>query len=212
MATLPFEWNVVIVGSWNEAILTPDGIRKRLYQLPEGTPVDVQVALDRPAPPRVHYDGLTVTPSSSVLIIAVDQCDLQSLKKACALATNALHSLPETPLTAAGINFRYRIEELSDDLLQLIETAIDGSFSDSGYEIKRRRTNRSLGFQSGEINIELSQEQTTEGNLLLNFHLDSQALDRLEEWLSQVEEFFAKAQELLAIMKIQAPEGEQAHV
>lgn len=212
MATLPFEWNVVIMGSWNEAILTPDGIRKRLFQLPDGTPVDVQVAVDRPVPHRVHYDGLIVTPSSSALIISVHQCDSQSLQKACALAKNALLSLPETPLTAAGINIRYQIEELPDELLQLIETPIDGTFSDSGYVIKKRRTHRSLEFQPGEINIELSQEQTTAGEVLLNFHLDSQELVRVQEWLSRSEEFSAKALELLSIIKIPAPEGEQAHV
>lgn len=212
MATLPFEWNVVIVGSWNEAILTPDGIRKRLYQLPEGTPVEIQVAVDRPAPHRVHYNGLTVTPSSSVLVISVDQCDSQSLKNACDLAKNAMSALPETPLTAAGINFRYQIEELPDELLKLIEIPIDESFSDSGHEIRKRSIQRALEFPPGVINIELSQEQTTEGKLLLNFHLDSQEMAILEKWLSRVDEFFVKTQELLSIIKIPAPEGEIAHV
>lgn len=212
MATLPFEWNIVIVGSWNEAILTPDGIRKRLYQLPEGTPVDIQVALDRPAPHRVSHGGLTVTPSSSALVVSVDVCDLESMKRACALAINALHSLPETPLSAAGINLRYRIEELPGGLLDLIETPIDESFSDSDYEIKKRRIQRSLGFQPGVINVEVSQEQTTEAKLLLNFHLDSQNPHDLENWLSRLDEFFVKAQELLTLMQIPGPEGEPANV
>lgn len=207
MATLPFEWNLVIVGSWNEAILTPDGIRMRLYQLPEGTPLEVQVAVDRPAPLRVHHNGLTVTPSSSVLIISVDVCDLESMQRACALAKNALYSLPETPLIAGGINFRYRVEELPDGLLDLIETPIDGSFSDSKYEIKKRVIKRSLGLEPGEINVEISQEQTTEATILVNFHLDSQERNGLENWLSRLDEFFTKTQELLALMQISKPAG-----
>ncbi len=46
MKGTPFDWNVVIIGSWNPAILTPQGITTRLLQLEAGTPVEVQVSLD----------------------------------------------------------------------------------------------------------------------------------------------------------------------
>jgi hypothetical protein len=204
MATLPVEWNVVIVGAWNLAILTPDGIRKRLFEAPDGTHVDVQVAIDRPAPHRVHYNGLTVTPASNMLIVSVDNCDLRSLKEASTLAQKALDSLPETPLSAAGINFRYTIEELPDELLALIETPIDGSFSDANYTIMRRSIQRGLSVPPGMINLELSQDQGTAGTLLLNFHLDSQERSHLGPWLSRTEEFHLKSQDLLSIMNIPA--------
>lgn len=208
MATQPIDWNVVIIGAWNIAILTPDGIRKRLFNAPEGTPVDIQVAVDRPAPHRVHYNSLTVSPSSEMLIISVDQCNVQSLKRACEVGARALSQLPETPLSAVGINFRYRIDELPNDLLTLIDPPIDELFSDRNYIISRRSIQRGLELQPGVINLELGHEQTTEGTILLNFNLDSQDRGSIEQWLSKVQEFFDKSQELLTIMNIPAPEGE----
>ena len=42
MPAEPFSWNAVVVGAWNIAILSPDGVRRRLFDLPEGTPIELE--------------------------------------------------------------------------------------------------------------------------------------------------------------------------
>jgi hypothetical protein len=49
----PFDWNVVIAAYWNRAILTPNGIAKRLFKIPEGTAMEVEVPVDLLEPPQV---------------------------------------------------------------------------------------------------------------------------------------------------------------
>ena len=40
MTVEALDWNVVVAGFWNPAILTPSGIARRLFGLPEETPAD----------------------------------------------------------------------------------------------------------------------------------------------------------------------------
>ncbi|MET0110029.1 MAG: hypothetical protein ABW084_14095 [Candidatus Thiodiazotropha sp.] len=65
----PIDWNIVVVGAWNVAILTPEGIARRLFNLEPGTPIEVQVAMDVGAPIRVRHDNIIVQPSPTSLVI-----------------------------------------------------------------------------------------------------------------------------------------------
>lgn len=44
------EWSVVVVGRWNRAILTPNGIAKRVFKLAELSQMVVAVPLDGVSP------------------------------------------------------------------------------------------------------------------------------------------------------------------
>jgi hypothetical protein len=146
-----------------------------------------------------------------MLDVSIDQCDLPSIIRASTLACRALDSLPETPVSAAGVNFRYRVSEVSDDLLELTKTSLDDVFSDGGYEIVGRKVSRALTFNPGLINVELVQGQDAEGTLILNFHIDSSDHPGLCEWIRRTEEFFGVAQTLLSLINVPAPQGEEAN-
>lgn len=201
MATESFAWNIVLVGAWNVAILTPDGIRKLLLQLPEGSIVDVEVAIDRPAPFRVRHNDVVIVPSSRSLDVSVEVFDVDTLKRASEIASRALKSLPATPVFAAGVNLRYRCAEISDYLLEATEITLDELLSDSGYQITGRATNRSLKLDAGSINVEIKQGDGIDGTISFNFNLDSQDCDDLTQWISRIDEFYAAAQKLLLLMK-----------
>jgi len=42
----PIDWNVIIVGRWNTAILTPGRIAEKIFQQQPGTGLHVDVPLD----------------------------------------------------------------------------------------------------------------------------------------------------------------------
>jgi hypothetical protein len=67
MPAEPFSWNAVVVGAWNTAILSPDGVRRRIFNLPDGTPIDLEIAIDRHGHFRIGHDGLVVIPTGSRL-------------------------------------------------------------------------------------------------------------------------------------------------
>lgn len=107
MSGAPFDWNVVVVGAWNPAILTPLGIAKRLFGR-DDAPIQVMVSVDGLAPIQVRYEGLVVVPSNSKLVVSPVEPSPSALVEAAQVACKAINSLPDTPFLAAGVNLRYR--------------------------------------------------------------------------------------------------------
>jgi hypothetical protein len=179
----PHEWNVVVAGFWNRAILNPSGMAMRLFGLPEGTPVLVEVPLDGVGSLRVTNDDVTTTLAGTRLIVEAKVPSFPNLARAMSIACNGIRSLPETPFSAAGFNVRWRIGELPQSLLEMVQSDVDTRLSDRAFRISRRTLGRSLDWKSGRINLTVG--VTTDGpcEILLNFErLSSQGAD-LIEWL-----------------------------
>jgi len=179
----PYEWNVVILGFWNPAILTPAGIAKRLLGLEENTPIGVEVPLDGLAPFRVKYDNVTVTAEVGRLTILSDLPEYDLLARSMKIATKAICSLPETPLTAAGFNLKFRIDDPTDDLIAALVTPLDNRISDAEFSIKSRRTKRSLEYDKGTLNLDIKLDETQKIKIHFNFHRQSAKQEDLTEWL-----------------------------
>ena len=90
-------WNVVVIGAWNTAILSPDGVRKRLFLLADGIPIGLEVAIDRPGHFRISHDGLVVIPTASRLEVAAANGTVTALTHAAEICRRAIAELPETP-------------------------------------------------------------------------------------------------------------------
>ncbi|MFN3751232.1 MAG: hypothetical protein ACK4SR_07655 [Thiobacillus sp.] len=188
------DWGVMVVGAWNRAILTPDGIRKRLFGLSDGSTVDIEVAIDRPGAFRVRHDGVIVEPTPMALAIFGETNEQKSIEACCQVASTALSSLPETPVSAAGINYRYRISEMSDAIIEKLECQLDDVLSDDAHEIVGRSIKRTIKVENGVLNLEIVQGEGSDDMVMFNFHLDSADIDALKEWLGK-----AGAFELLTI-------------
>lgn len=177
----PFDWNVVIVGYWNRAILTPAGIGRRLFRLDDGTPVAVEVPIDGLGPHRVKYADLTVIAETSRLVVQADVPTYDLLDRARKAAVLAIKSLPETPLSAAGFNVRVRIKDPSDELLTSLTPDLDNALSDAGFEISSRSLARRLKFKGGILNLNL--EESDDFRVVLNFDRHSSKKEDLIAWL-----------------------------
>jgi hypothetical protein len=176
-----FDWNVVIVGHWNRAILTPQGIGLRLFRVEPGTPIAVEVAMDGLAPTRVKHENLTVTLSASKLIILADEPSYINLDRAREIAVRAIDGLPETPLTAAGFNIRIRIDTIPDDLLNTIRAQIDNRLSDAEFNLDGGSLTRTIRWQDGVLNLNVIQKK--DFRVELNFHRQSSVPRELVAWL-----------------------------
>jgi hypothetical protein len=202
MPAQPSNWNIIISGAWNLAILTPNGISTRLFNLPAGTPIEVQVAIDEPGSYRVSHEGVVVAPSPQQLNLSAATSDLASLEKASQIGMKVLQVLPETPVAAAGVNFRYSLNTLPNELLDLMKTPIDDVYSDEGFGISEFVTQRSLEIQPGVVNVVINQMKNGSGAILMNFHYASSSHAELEQWLARTTEFHGVAQKLLNALKI----------
>lgn len=174
-------WNVVVLGAWNRAILTPGGISTRLFGLPKGSRIEVLVPIEGLEPPKVMHEGLIVTASSSRLEVQMKQTGYECMRKALDTATKALEDLPETPVRAAGYNIRYDIPTTELEDSDTVQSPLN-ALSDHGYEVVSHGLLHQVRFGKGVINL----KTVIEGgrlNLELNFHRDSEDRGELIKWL-----------------------------
>ncbi|NOY53099.1 MAG: hypothetical protein GXP58_05690 [Deltaproteobacteria bacterium] len=200
MSIVPVDWNVVVPGAWNIAILTPEGIAKRLFQLESNKLVEIQVPLEQQAPIRVVYNDITVVPSNSRLVIAPNDPTPDGLDKAASICIQGIQSLPETPMNAAGINLRFKIDSLPEELLELLTMSLDEKLSDANYSIVGKVMKRSITWNEGILNIEIHQSEDISGFLLFNFHRSSTKVEELTTWLSRSSGMITLTKELLNSM------------
>lgn len=103
--------NLVIVGAWNPAIVTPIWLKE---QFPELIKENEFQASFTPGPmPSVHFiiDGLRIDPNSGRLRLKPAKGESSRLELIPKLARAIFNRLPHTPTTAVGCNLVYRIDE-----------------------------------------------------------------------------------------------------
>lgn len=183
MPITPEDWSVVIVGYWNRAIYTPAGIARRLFKLDPSVPVEVLVALDGPLPYKVKHANQTVTVGSDRMLINPDSQTYEALVGAMEIGRRALDDLPLTPFSAVGYNLKYRAREPVYELIQLTAHAADDRLSDEGFEIQERAIVRSVGWRCGRIRISVAQQQDQSFQVLLNFELQSDDVQKIRAWI-----------------------------
>ena len=208
MPVIPGTWNAVVTGAWNRAILTPDGVRRRLFELPDGTPIELEVAVDLPGPFRIGHEGLLVIPAAGRLEVAARVASPEALQRACILCQRALVSLPETPVTAAGVNIRYRLTEIPDAVLDLVRAPLDEALSDAGHQVTGLMIKRAVSVQPGVVNVQVTQTSAGGGTLEFNFHRDSTQPDELRQWLGRAQEFVTLSDQLALVAGVPNVRGE----
>jgi hypothetical protein len=183
MGLVPEHWNVVIVGRWNRAILTPKGIASRVFGLPEARQFAVMVPMDGHTPFQVRHPdyGIIAYVDSLRLYLSLEAPNHEDLARAMGFGRMILEKLPETPISAAGINIKYRATEKEPAQADLVKAQMDDSLANAG-RIVEWKSSRSLQFGKGLLNVEAV--VGTGFNLSYNFHRASETLADLVEWLN----------------------------
>jgi len=182
MTLQPNDWNIVVAGYWNKAILTPSGIARKLFALEKDVPVDVQVALDGISPPRVRNQGQIVVVNDGHLIVHPETCNAAGLTGSFEIVKRAKAALPETPIMAFGLNMRYVTNEPSADLLRHMDGKIDADLAELNLEVLSRTLTRKISFDVGIANIKIGLKSDDSGIIDFNFHCDAQ--DQFDAWLN----------------------------
>jgi len=198
----PSDWNIVILGAWNRAILTPAWIQEIVFALPHGSTVDVLVPMDTMfAPFQVHDKGLTVIPAPGQLILQLTEPTEALLTRAMEASRRAMQDLPRTPLQACGLNLRYAAPELPLALLERSRCKTEQLFSNHGYELQMRRRGETLSFKEGTMSVIADIPTTGPCTVTLNFERQSQDRTDLLNWLSRgAAEYIQEAQTVIALI------------
>lgn len=191
------EWNVVVLGSWNVAILTPKGIARRLLQLEDVTPIQVSIAVDSALPPRVIHNDSNIEVSNSRILISSNDATAANLAASSNIAVRALSSLPETPVTAAGVNLIYTFASSPIELADLVTSSCDDLLTDAGYRWVSRLMRRTISLEPGIINIDICDNADLTSYVSLNFHCENHDPEILKSWLNRIDEMLSKARHLL---------------
>lgn len=190
------DWNVNIAGRWNRAILTPHGISKLLFQLPEQTAVEVLVPVDTYAPFQVKNKGVTVTPYNEMLQVSCSE-NIAGLGEAINVASNALKELPRTPVSAIGVNLGYEIDDSA--ILANVAEEVDNRLSDDEHDIVSRQSARTLKWNEGFLNVNVVIHDNASTNVRFNFHRNGDNKELLE-WLNHpCKSFEETAEKILEI-------------
>ncbi len=179
MTVEALQWDVVVAGHWNPAILTPAGIVSRLFGLEDGTPIRMEVPTDGLAPPRVMYNEVAVTAEMGRLCVYAELPTYQLLDRARKIAAKAIGELPKTPLMAAGFNVRLRITDVPD--VEATKCPIDNLLSDAGFSIGSQSLRRSLVIGNGVLNFSIREDKGMTAEF--NFERKSTKTDELIAWL-----------------------------
>lgn len=195
----PCGWNIVVIGDWNIAILTPDGVRRHLFHADANVQLNIELQIDRPGPFRLTHAGIMVTPSPTKLEVGPVTANVEQMAICADIATRALNHLPLTPISAVGVNFRYKIRPLPPATLELLDCTLDTELA-ADFEVQGGLTVRMLRYKDGLINVEVSTAEPEGPNILVNFHRVSSDGPTYTAWLAQTREFHVTTEKLLKVL------------
>lgn len=188
-------------GAWNLAILTPEGIVRRMFDTEPGEiTVQVDVPMNVLAPMRVTHKGVVIIPSTNRIVVGSAEPTLDGLRRSAAAAARAIQSLPETPVTGAGLNVRYRFDSIPEEFLRALESGLDDQLSEQGHQITSKTVRRAIAWHGGSLNLEIAEQKDSSASVLFNFDRRARQGSELIQWLGRVDEMSSCANELMRSM------------
>ncbi len=166
--------NLVLVGSWNVAILTPQWIAHHLPWLKvDGKAIPVEVALGIGQRLRFSVADVLIQPSPNRLDL-VAKTEAEAVYDTIArIASSIVEKLPHTPITAVGHNVAFRLtaEEKIKKLQGVDLDDLQGFYRDvaGGSAVNQLQVKHAVDFSTYTLNITymLEREQSV---IDLNYH------------------------------------------
>lgn len=176
MADLMKPPSIVVLGSWNPAILQPRWLVRNAFGRAIGEEIQVEMQLPTVpgAPPRFKILGLTLVPAADRVTVYADDASKDSLEKAEECVRNILQSLPHTPVQAFGQNLELVEQDPSDGVLAVFEYKDDiiEKLDDPAATIVRTRRAATVRLANHEyfLNIDRELDEKADVTLKFNFH------------------------------------------
>ena len=169
--------SIVLKGSWNTRILTPDWIDNLIFQKGE---LELQFPFDPVFPIRISdRERMTIVISNSRIILQPQTLSEELLVFISDAADKLLNTLPHTPFNAIGINFGFKENSPLESINDYLEiTNKFGLSKISGLKsrkvlIIRRTLLLSRNLNERILNFEIIKNiESQEVNFNFNYHKD----------------------------------------
>jgi hypothetical protein len=160
---------IVLLGGWNMSILTPQWISQNLL---EQSNVDLEVLVTPGNQPQLRYrtNRFVLTPSTRRLTFNVLDDSDETLGGLEAVVIKLLRSLPHTPISAAGLNFKFCEDEDMVDLARLFNFGDSASLAEFGVTVSATEIQRRLETADVTLNLKLTYLPT---QILFDFNYHS---------------------------------------
>ncbi len=134
-------WNIVLAGSWNRAIFTPDWVNRILFHEAE---LETLISIV-PLMPIVYRNlQVAMEVSSGRLIFRPRRLDDACIQAAEGMAHLVLSTLQDTPLTGVGVNFSFTENKPRRDLSKMFDFQDNAGLGEYGWVIQERRVVRRM--------------------------------------------------------------------
>ena len=163
----PNQISTLIIGSWNPRIFTPLWIKKNLFGLNDGDEIQGLVDFENLSF-AFQYEGITVIPKSNSIEISFDNLDEKKTVIVSGIVSKIFELLPQTPIKALGVNFRYKLDKSIDNPLVKVLRDVNLGYQDFVLNQTRQSVNRG----NYQINI-ISDIENQEVLVNVNFHYHS---------------------------------------
>lgn len=164
-------WTVVIPGSWNVRIFSPEWMVKNLFENNE----QIQIELNFESgiiKIRFSTDNLVLIPANDRFIIGAKNISDETLQKAEKVAQKLLDTLSHTPILGFGVNFGFIEQNPSAELISLFQLNDLLKISNLGAIVKSAEMTRKLIINEEIINIRHTLDEESNFGIHLNFHYD----------------------------------------
>lgn len=104
--------NIIALGDWNTRIFTPNWVAKNIFSITEETPMDVLFDKNDLSS-SYSYKNIKVAFRDNYVEFLIDKKNDATFRLAIKFLNNLITCLPETPIKAIGINFKYRFKLLN---------------------------------------------------------------------------------------------------
>jgi len=174
--------NIVIVGAWNTAILSPNWLRLHFPDIIKSEKIKIDASFGPSSSFVFNLDDIKLFPSSNRLMIAATKKTQSTYEKVKKLAQGILELLPHTPITSIGHNIAYNVRDnniriLTDDH-DLQEKEIYREILNK--DIIARNIKHTIPSENHYLNIEyrISRDEKI---IDFNFHYDNNSQELLSK-------------------------------
>lgn len=160
----PKQVSSVIIGNWNPKIFTPAWVKSNLFGISPNAKIQGLLNYNE-MEFGFQYNGVIFLPKPNLIEINFDDYDEQKAILTASTIIRILELLPQTPLKAMGINYRFDLDLSSSIPFILALKKVKCSFEDFQLTQIKQTSNRS----NYQINI-ISDFVGEKVNTNFNFH------------------------------------------
>lgn len=176
---------VVLVGSFNPAILVPQWVAVHGLGYPPGQEFQIEVltSIGNVGPTRYSFNGLSYSADYRRVTLFVGASQAFEPERAVSAAASILEKLPHTPLKGVGFNFGFAVDDPSDALLSLL--SVHAGMADkleNGAEVVTRRWGNTVKWGEALVSIDC-EFAGGQASVAFNFHYSTESAIRAAEIL-----------------------------